>query len=385
MIKLDILKAKYGDCLLLQGGQQSPVRILIDGGPAKTFQESLQPRLKALAKETQDDVAPLIDLILVSHIDSDHIAGLIKLLEHEETVKSEGGQSLARFQDLWHNSFLDLIPDVVKPINDGNGSSVSAASLFGEIDAQLDHHLDSSVVVASVGQGNTLTELSRFHRLNRNAGADDTVMRQGMRSSDYFPFQFHVLGPKEKEIAALRKTWIKKMKEIREKKAGAKEQAVRKLDSSVANLSSIVVMAEAENLRLLLTGDARGDFVLKALADEGFVQDGVCAVDVFKWPHHGSIKNLPKGLFKTVIADHHVISADGRHHNPDVESIELFIREHEASQQTTLHMTYGPDELEPEHGKAIQQLIDDAKADGHQISLNSISAGQPPWLSLSFT
>jgi len=384
MIKLDVLKAKYGDCLLLHAGRDNQVRILIDGGPSRTFEESLRPRLKALAGEVDGEVAPLLDLVLVSHIDADHIEGLIKLLEHEQRIRSEGGQSLVRFQDLWHNSFTGLVPEALTPIPDGSNTSVSAASVINALDAQLDRHLDSAVVMASVGQGNTFTELSRFHRMNQNAGGSENLMRQGMVSQEYAPLKLHVLGPKEKEIRALRKKWVKAMQKIHKENTSVKAQAVQELDTAVANLSSIVVMVESEFRRLLLTGDARGDFILNALDEEGFVENDVCEVDVFKWPHHGSIKNLPQGIFKSIVADHHVISANGRHDNPDIESIELFVREHQADQATTLHMTYGPDELEPDHGNAIRAIIKEATDNGHQITLNTMSDEQPPWLTLSF-
>ena len=42
---LEALPARYGDCLLLHyGSDEKPGLILIDGGPGKVWEKSLQPR-----------------------------------------------------------------------------------------------------------------------------------------------------------------------------------------------------------------------------------------------------------------------------------------------------------------------------------------------------
>ena len=55
------------------------------------------------------------------------------------------------------------------------------------------------------------------------------------------------------------------------------------------NLSSIVVLVEVGGQKLLLTGDAHGDDIVKAWEELGLATPA--KVDLLKMPHHGSIRN----------------------------------------------------------------------------------------------
>jgi beta-lactamase superfamily II metal-dependent hydrolase len=72
---------------------------------------------------------------------------------------------------------------------------------------------------------------------------------------------------------------------------------------------------------MLLTGDARGDFILEGVKKGKQLRNGRMRVDVLKLPHHGSIRNVKKEFFEQIVADHYVISADGRFDNPDVDTL----------------------------------------------------------------
>lgn len=65
---------------------------------------------------------------------------------------------------------------------------------------------------------------------------------------------------------------------------------------------------------------------------------GSMQIDVVKLPHHGSIRNVDRDFFERITADHYVFSADGKHHNPDVETLEL-LTEVRGGAAYTLHFT----------------------------------------------
>ena len=89
------------------------------------------------------------------------------------------------------------------------------------------------------------------------------------------------------------------------------------------NLSSIVVLAEADGKSMLLCGDARGDHVLTGLETAGkLAAGGTLALDILKLPHHGSIRNVDHDFFARLPARHYVISADGRDGNPESATLE---------------------------------------------------------------
>jgi hypothetical protein len=149
-----------------------------------------------------------------------------------------------------------------------------------------------------------------------------------------------VIGPLEAQVEALRKDWDKKLEEMKKKKHSAEAQAIAAdfVDKSVYNLSSIVVLASLGGRSMLLTGDARGDFVRDGLRDAGLLKNDKIHVDLLKVPHHGSARNVRRDFFEQVTADHYVISADGRHDNPDVEMLKM-LTEARGAAEYTIHLT----------------------------------------------
>ncbi len=78
---------------------------------------------------------------------------------------------------------------------------------------------------------------------------------------------------------------------------------------------------------MLLTGDGRGDHLLEGLQQAGVLkQDGAIYIDVFKLPHHGSARNVTPELFERIIADTYVICGDGKHDNPDFQTLEWLVQ-----------------------------------------------------------
>ena len=80
-MKLRIFQSDKGDCLLLEGrsdnGQPGPL-ILCDGGMGPSMRNFVRDELSKLRDDGRD-----IDLAYISHIDNDHINGVLQLLEDE--------------------------------------------------------------------------------------------------------------------------------------------------------------------------------------------------------------------------------------------------------------------------------------------------------------
>jgi hypothetical protein len=114
----------------------------------------------------------------------------------------------------------------------------------------------------------------------------------------------------------------------------------------VANLSSIVALAECGGKRMLLTGDARGDKILQGLESTGLLKKaGTMHVELLKVPHHGSSNNLEEDFFRRVTADHYVFSGDGEHGNPERESMEMLLKAR-GKKPFTIHLTYPVAEID---------------------------------------
>jgi beta-lactamase superfamily II metal-dependent hydrolase len=76
----------------------------------------------------------------------------------------------------------------------------------------------------------------------------------------------------------------------------------------------------AEGTSVLFTGDARGDRIVEQLRGAAMLRQGILRVAALKVPHHGSARSCTIDLFRTVIADHYLISGDGSNGNPSPET-----------------------------------------------------------------
>ena len=347
---LEALNAKHGDSLLLHWGTPgSPRLIVIDGGPAGVYRRSLRPRLAEL-KESRSPGGPLdVGLLMVSHIDDDHVHGVLDLTRELVEAADDDRQPPWSIAGLWHNSFDDVLGNADAELTASLAAEVAAAGVDGDgLTLPLGH--DAAAVVASVPQGRALRDDARRLGLEVNAPFTGLVLAppdgdgaKVVRFADGLAFT--IVGPSRARLEALHDEWEKMLRKLKAKSAEeASAIAAEFLDESVFNLSSIVVLAEAADRTMLLTGDARGDFVLEGLEAAGLLEAGEIHVDLFKVPHHGSDRNVDLDLFRRVTADHYVISADGRHGNPEVATLEM-ISEARGGDEFAIHLTNREDRL----------------------------------------
>jgi hypothetical protein len=152
-----------------------------------------------------------------------------------------------------------------------------------------------------------------------------------------------VVGPLQRELVALQGAhdrWLRERKKGKTK--GAESSLAAFVDSSIPNLSSLVLLVQAGAKQMLLTGDARGDKILEGLQLAGLLKPGTKStmhVDVLKVPHHGSANNVETSFFERVTADHYVMSGNGEHGNPERETLEMLFAAR-GDDPFTLHFTY---------------------------------------------
>jgi hypothetical protein len=341
MITFEALNAKHGDSILLRYNDGSEQRLwVIDGGPGGVFKDSLWPRLEELKG---DEEALRIDLAMVSHIDDDHINGILELTHELVEAKAARRPLAIKVLNFWHNTFDDIIAGDPDELVASIKASFGPASLNGEPDTEgLDPH--TAKVLASVGQGLRLRDDARALGLRINSEFGGKLIKASTRRAKELPggLKLTVAGPMEDELLALQKEHAAFLEKAKKTKAAVASFT----DSSVANLSSIVVLAEANGKRMLLTGDARGDKILLGLEKIGLLRPGgKMKVDVLKMPHHGSDRNMEKIFLERVVADHYVFSGDGEHGNPERKTFEM-LRDARKDDNFLIHLTYPLEELD---------------------------------------
>jgi hypothetical protein len=362
IFQLEVLRARKGDCLLLHFGTKSkPGLALVDGGPATVYQNSLRPRLESLRDErglTEDQVLP-IDLMMLSHIDDDHVAGLLDLTKELLDAEPNNDPRIVEIFDLWHNTFDDLISDDAEELTGAVKQVFGPAALNGDLksaalvelgDAETPAVVDTAMVIASIPQGRELrSNADRLH-IERNVEVGGNLI---VATKDSAPIDMGkgltltVVGPMLPEVKALQaehRAFLVKHPDIVNKATAA--LIAEYSDDSKPNLSSIVVLAEVQDKRILFTGDARGDKILEGLELTELVPPGGSIhVDVLKCPHHGSDRNVELDFFQRIIADHYVFSGNGENGNPERTTLELLATAR-AGDDYVVHLTYPIDEID---------------------------------------
>ncbi len=371
-MKFEFLPAFKGDCFLIHAGTAAkPVLILVDGGPGRTYQDHLRPRLMELRDERGlDPFTPLvIDLVIVSHVDDDHINGILGLFREIRQAVLANDPPLFEVHGLWHNSFDEIIGNNQITTEAAQFGAASFAPMTAEADGQ--EQFDAGLILQSIAQGNELRDLANSVELNIpvNDGFGGLIKTANdkLTNRDVGGITFTVIGPRSDELAELQKEHDKWLKEQKAKgkpiTPGSMLQAMS--DESVANLSSIVLLAKRGGRSALLTGDARGDFILKGAEEIGLMKAGkALEVDLLKMPHHGSDRNVDVPFLKRVPAAQYLFTGNGEHGNPERETFEM-LQTARPGADMECYLTYKIAAIDPErektHEKERQKAINKGK------------------------
>lgn len=338
LFTLEALDAGKGDALLLHfGSPEAPQLIVVDGGPPGIYRRVLKPRLDELRAGRTGEDRLTIRMVMVSHIDDDHINGVLRMLTELDDLRADRKPQPYNLLTLWHNSFDDILGNETDVLLANLQPAAAAAAAGTTIPDGFPLHHDAALVLATVRQGRELRAKARALAIRVNEGFDDLVGVPRESPAPTLPvgsdLSFTVIGPSKRRADELREEWEREIKRL-----GVAQQAAF-VDDSVFNLASIVTLARVGDRTMLLTGDARGDDILDGLADAGLLTSGRCHVDVLKVPHHGSDRNVTADFFRQVTADHYVISANGQNGNPDVTMLEMLSLARESADDFVVHLT----------------------------------------------
>lgn len=317
-MRLHVLNAGEGDCLLLDTGM---ARLLIDGGPAGTWSKHAKPYLDALI-----GAAGTLDAVCVSHVDADHITGVLDLLAGIEADVANRRPAFS-VGDLWYNSFSSTVDTDDQRIAAGLENLLDAA---GQAMVAMP---DASSGLFGIAEGARLRRSAVRVGVAVNAAFGGSVISPDALPDPRLRFgdaTITVIGPTRADLDELRAEWLRWLEANAEAFAAPGPDALANSDRSVPNLSSVVLHVEERGRTLLLTGDARGDHIMQGLASAGLL-DHSLHVNTLKVQHHGSDRNATYGFFARVTADRYVISANGRHGNPDHETLVWIVEAAEAT------------------------------------------------------
>ena len=361
-MKIEIFQSSHGDCLLLESSDGK--RMLCDGGMPGAMTEYVGPELAARRAAGQGD---RIDLVYVSHIDADHIGGVLKLLEDlvswraHDFHRDQGDEGFAEpdrprppeVAAIWHNAFHDQVDENVGRIEDMMAATAPVL-LATQAPAGLRAGFEMEQIALGVDQALRVSRLIGANLLDipiNRLPAEDGPAKLLMARPDQDPirlgtFEIRIIGPTESELSKLREgwnNWLERSQERLEKidremqrrmaefSASADPEAIpaREWEGvegfrnvTVPNLASLVLFVREGERTLLLTGDAQHDILEEQLKEAGLLDDGHLHLDVLKVQHHGSENNMSPGFARIVSADHYLFCGDGQSGNPEPEVVD---------------------------------------------------------------
>jgi beta-lactamase superfamily II metal-dependent hydrolase len=313
VFQLRVVQAEYGDCLILEyGDSQSPRFMLIDGGPKIVYTDHLKPELKKIR-----DRGGRLNRIIVSHVDDDHIHGILELLDELRSQIIDGLPQTINIDAFWHNTFEQTI---------GEGTDIEDGmkKLFGYSQVGSETYAVADFACYSIKQGYELAKVVKAHEIPINPETEEkTICAENLPEEIVDQnLTVQVMGPTQENLKKLRKEWLDWLEKQKKKEKSTNPFFEAMADGSYRNLSSIMILAEAEGKRMLLTGDGRGDHLIQGLEKAGQLDGrGEIFVDVLKLPHHGSEENVSRSFFDKVQAGTYVISANGKNGNPDFSTL----------------------------------------------------------------
>lgn len=334
-MRLEVFPAGDGDCFLLSYG--APARhLLVDGGRKGAYR-SLRPRLAELAAAGAE-----LSLFVLTHIDADHIEGVLAFAEDDPAP--------IRVGEVWYNGFDQM--SAVEVLGEQQGDDFSDAlrrlawpwntSFEGravQVEARRERFVRDGLALTLLSpDGEKLREMRRRWDKWRTKQAAAASAEAAERAARGIPDHLEIMGPKpmpsDLDVPTL--------------------SAPTRHDPEAPNGSSIAFLAEADERRVLLTGDAHPDLLERTLQPLAAQEGGRLKIDLLKVSHHGSAGNTTADMLALLDCRAFLFSTNGSHHgHPDPETVARVL-ESPAQGPRTLYFNYASRWTTPWDDHALQ-------------------------------
>ncbi len=299
---IQFLQASHGDAIWISyhDDKAIPRNIIIDGGPTATYGEKDKKGKIApgILSETINHIrnsGQKIDLLILTHVDNDHIQGLIAWFEDDL-------KATALIEKVWFNSGKLIfeyfkVPDII----------------------------DNHIQLSSADETDTaIKEGVTFEKVIKDAKIwDEKIIKQGC-TIDLLDVSFKIISPDDDGLKALLHKWEKKSPESLT--AGAKDYNTSlqdhiktdkyDKDRSVHNGSSIAFVLTYKKKNMLFLADAHPDKAIGGLTHFEYTKEQPIVCEFVKVSHHGSKYNTNCELLELIDSPIYVISSDGSERSP---------------------------------------------------------------------
>lgn len=296
-IRFEFFEAGHGDSILVS--TSNGTSILIDGGEEGTYQDEIED---ALDKKNIEK----LDLVILTHIDSDHIGGIIEMLEDEA--------NLERIKEIWFNDSTVKVSSKNGEMGYSQGNKLEdllkQSSVIHNSNVFFEKNCIQSDREYFIGSDIKLTLLSPIKR---------TLETQGKKWKEYNGEIAGLSCIDDRDITTVAKLF----KEEELNKAKTKKLA-KATSTSLANRTSIAFILEYNKKQFLFLGDADINTINNSLKDLKYSTTNRIEVEFVKLSHHGSKKNINEDFLNLVDTSKFIILTDCTSFgHPDKETISL--------------------------------------------------------------
>jgi beta-lactamase superfamily II metal-dependent hydrolase len=298
-MNIDFLDVGCADAIHINfiGNDAKPHNILIDGGSEKgdIYIKTLRKRIHEIVNIKKE----IIDIWIITHIDDDHIGGILRLLKDTELLQDV---DLSR-TTFWFNY---SIWDYDSGFRNNN--------------------------LKNVKQGITLRNyLIENSNIKENITDDSDII-------DLWGAKATILSPDNKSYNALLKVWEKEEIKLRQPEVSSRKKTRKndygiKIDSfniekemkdnSEENGSSIAFILEYNGESILFSADSHPWVLASSISR---ISNGEkLKIKYMQIPHHGSRYNTSNDLLELIDCEDYIISADG-YNRSNLPNKETFIK-----------------------------------------------------------
>lgn len=315
-MRVEMLPALHGDCLLVEyGDARRTRRLLIDGGPIGAY-GALDQRLAQLPAGNRR-----FELMVLSHVDTDHIDGLVRLFANPRPWPFVVG-------DVWFNGWRHL--EQAHGLLGGRQGEYFSALLARRLDDGCWNGAfgGKAVVVEDAGPL-PVRELAGGMRLTLLSPTPQKLdkMRDAWRKDIAGAFEPGDLDAAWQQLATQKRYLPGQGLLGSTPELDRLLQKQSKPDNAAANGSSIAFLAECGGKSCLFLADAHPDVICASLG-RLLVARGLdrLAVDAVKLAHHGSKGNTTDALMALIDSPRFLFSSNGAQFgHPDREAVQRVI------------------------------------------------------------
>jgi len=324
MSYIELLPACHGDAFIIHAAKEKQSGIIVvDGGPE-------QSRIKVLRRLEQFEK---IDLMILTHYDSDHISGLNTYLEQHSNPKN------FNVKKLWVNCAREI--DMRQGTNVSYGQANKMADLLSSLNEKKEKCVEWKERVAA-GYGKDLgfatitvvgpePEILDVRQEKYKESIKNNVSFDRVIGDSSVPLE--TLAQKEKMIPSVKKK------------------------NELANMASIAFIIECDGLKALMLGDSYPDAIEKELRKK-YSETNPLKVDVVKVAHHGSKNNISNTLLDIIDCQDYIISTNGgagNTHHPDREALANILchPRRDRNKPIRLYFNYDIDEIQKRTGMLL--------------------------------